>query len=279
MDYEKIVSLFDKPEHAEAARRNLEAAGFPANEISIESNKTLTTAGDALREAGLWRRLFGRAIEQHEAIVYARTVETGGVVLTLRVPQSEVSRAMGILNAHKVVDLTDRAIETKVIPQAAAATMTDLKMSPAVVKAMANAPVVSEPISKEQVLRLAEEQLHVGKLLVQQGTTRIRRFVTERPVEAKITLHEEHAQVVRRAVTDPHFIRDIDWSDTTVEVTETDERAVVSKSAHVAEEVIISKEGSDRVETVKDKVRRQQVEVERRAAAGGSVDPSVKKTG
>jgi uncharacterized protein (TIGR02271 family) len=123
---------------------------------------------------------------------------------------------------------------------------------------------VTTPIPKEQILRLAEEQLDVGKRMVQEGTTRIRRFVTEKPVEAKVSLHEEHAQVIRRAVSDPKSLKDIDWSDQTIEVIETAEEAVVSKSAHIAEEVIISKEGSDRVETVRDTVRRQQVEVERK---------------
>lgn len=38
---------------------------------------------------------------------------------------------------------------------------------------------------------------------------------------------------------------------------------MVTKSVHVAEEVVIQREGSDHVKTLKDKVRRQQVEVER----------------
>ncbi|HEX8893318.1 MAG TPA: DUF2382 domain-containing protein, partial [Terriglobales bacterium] len=95
------------------------------------------------------------------------------------------------------------------------------------------------------------------------GTTRIRRFVTERPVEAQVSLHEEHAEVVRKAITDPSYVADIDWSDRAYEVTETAEQAVVSKTARVVEEVSLRKTGTDRVETVKDTVRRQQVEVEK----------------
>jgi uncharacterized protein (TIGR02271 family) len=264
MNYEKIVTLFDTTEHAEAARRNLETAGFPAGEMSVVSNKTLTTAGQALREPGMWHRLFGRDIEQHEATVYGRTVEAGGVVLTLRVPETDIPRAMGILNAHKVVDVQDRAVEHGLISAAAAAAV-----APPFIKS-AVAATIASPVSKEQVLRLAEEQLVVGKKMVEDGTTRIRRFVTEKPVEAQVTLHEEHAQVVRRAVSDPNFLKDIDWSDQTIEVTETAEQAVVSKSSRIAEEVVISKEGSDRTETVRDTVRRQQVEVERERVPGSS---------
>jgi hypothetical protein len=75
MNYEKVVALFDTPEHAEAARRNLEAADFPGSEISIVSSKTLAAGGEALREPSLWHRLFGRDIEKHEATVYGRAVE------------------------------------------------------------------------------------------------------------------------------------------------------------------------------------------------------------
>ncbi|HEY6345209.1 MAG TPA: YsnF/AvaK domain-containing protein [Bryobacteraceae bacterium] len=257
MNYEKVVALFDTPENAEATRRNLEGAGFPGSEISIVSSKTLAAAGETLREPGLWRRLFGRDIEKYEATVYGRAVESGGVVLTLRAPESDVPRAMGILNAHSVVDVQDRAVQQGLISKE-----TVIATPPP--KAGAAAATVTTPIPREQVLRLAEEQLDVGKRLVQDGTTRIRRFVTEKPIEAKVSLHEEHAQVIRRAVADPKSLKDIDWSDQTIEVIETAEEAVVSKSAHIAEEVIISKEGSDRVETVRDTVRRQQVEVERK---------------
>jgi len=116
---------------------------------------------------------------------------------------------------------------------------------------------------KEEVLRLAEEQLEVGKRQVETGKARIRRFVTEKPVESRVTLHEEHAEIARRAVTDPTALRDVDWSDKVIEVVETDEQPVVTKTARVAEEVLIRREGADHVETVRDTVRRQQVELER----------------
>jgi hypothetical protein len=78
MSYEKIVTLYDTAEHAEAARRNLEAAGFSPSEISMATKKTLTAAGGRLREPGMWHRLLGRDTAQHEAMVYGRTVESGG---------------------------------------------------------------------------------------------------------------------------------------------------------------------------------------------------------
>jgi uncharacterized protein (TIGR02271 family) len=248
MTYEKIVTLFDSAQHADVARRNLETAGFPSGEISTISTKTLGLAGDRIRDAVLWRRLFGHDIQDHEAAVYGKAVEAGGVVLTVRVPETDVGRATQILNAHNAVDIQKRAISEGFLaaPAMPAATM-----------------AAGRTMAGEEILRLAEEELNVGKRLVQGGTMRIRRFVTEKPVEAKVSLHEEHAAIVRRAVADPSFANDIDWADRTIEVNETAEEPVVSKSVHITEEVVIRKESSDTVRTVKDKVRRQQVEVER----------------
>jgi stress response protein YsnF len=256
MTYEKIVTLYDTAEHAEAAKRSLESAGFAASEISMINNKTMGLVGEKLGEPGLWHRLFGRDIQQHEATVYGRSVEAGGVVLTIRVPESDAARATSILNAHRAVDITKRAEESALLTTASA-------VAKSAVVRTAPATVTPGAFTGEEVFALAEEQINVGKRVIQEGTTRIRRFVTETPVEAQVTLHEEHTRVLRRASADPNFIRNIDWTDKTIEVTETAEEPVVTKSVHITEEVVIQKEGSDHVKTVKDKVRRQQIEVER----------------
>jgi stress response protein YsnF len=267
MNYEKIVTLFDTAQHAEAARQNLEAAGFSPSDISVINNTTMSMAGTKLSEPGLWHRLFGKEIQPYEAIVYGRSVQTGGVVLTVRVPETDVAKATQILNQHEAVDLQKRAaqqglLSAAAIPKAAAA--------PAPVATMA----AGGTIPTEEVLRLAEEQLEVGKRVIQEGTTRIRRFVTERPVEAQVTLHEEHARVIRRASTDHAFVRDVDWTDKTIDVTEMAEEPVVNKSVHITEEVVIRKEGSDTVRTLRDKVRRQQVEVEKISEGGTKISES-----
>jgi stress response protein YsnF len=256
MNYEKIVTLYDTLDHAEAARRNLESAGFPASEISIITNKSIGLSSDRLREPGLWHRLFGKDIQQYEAAVYGRSVDAGGAVLTVRVPETEVSRATAILNAHQSVDMLKRAEQQGFI-------QTLPKSTAAAPVMAAGATRVASISSPEEVLALAEEKIEVGKRMVQEGTTRIRRFVTETPVEEQVSLHEEHARVVRRAIADPTYVKNLDWTDKVIEITETAEEPIVTKSAHVAEEVVVQREGSDHVETVRDKVRRQRVEVER----------------
>ena len=213
MNYEKIVTLYDTAEHAEAARRSLESAGFAPGEISMINSKTLGLAAEKLGEPGLWHRLFGRDIQQYEATVYGRTVAGGGVVLSVRVPEADAAKATSILNAHRAIDLTKRAEQSGLLTTA---TGTASK-APEVRPATATATSAVGATTGEEVLSLAEEQINVGKRVVQEGTTRIRRFVTETPVEAQVTLHEEHARVLRRASTDPNFLRNIDWTDKTIE--------------------------------------------------------------
>ena len=145
MSYEKIVTLFDTSEHAEAARRNLEKAGFSTNDISIVSKAGLPGTGSTLLEPRLWHRLFGRDIEEHEAKVYAKTVEDGGVILTLRTAESEVPRAVRILNQHNVVDVLNRAIETGVLPRTAAT-----PIPPAMAATLPDKPLTTD-IGKDRV--------------------------------------------------------------------------------------------------------------------------------
>ena len=114
----------------------------------------------------------------------------------------------------------------------------------------------------EEIIPLAEETLVVGKHTVNQGTTRVHRFVVETPVEQQVSLSEERVVVERRkpatdAVTGETF------TEITVEMIETAEVPVVAKGVRVREEVVIRKERTERVTTVRDTVRRDEVEIVR----------------
>jgi len=263
MAYETIVAVYDTAAHAEAAVKALKAGGFANADISVFNKDRLASGKKAAEQAGLWNRLFGDDIHEHEAAVYRQTVKDDGVVVSARVLDSEVAHAVAILDLHRPVDVHDRAVTSGIAP-AAHVEAVDKKLDAvplAATQKVALPPKVAE--ANKDVLRLAEEQLQVGKRMVESGRTRVRRFVTERPVSADVTLHEEHAEVMRRAITDPKYIGDIDWADKQIEVVETAEHALANKTARIVEEVSLKKIGTDRVETVHDKIRRQQVEIER----------------
>ncbi|MGP4141776.1 YsnF/AvaK domain-containing protein [Sodalis praecaptivus] len=115
---------------------------------------------------------------------------------------------------------------------------------------------------REEVLRLAEERLEVGKRVVREGATRVRRYVVNEDVEAEVALHEQHADIFRRARNEPAYLDEVDWSDKTVEVAETREQPVINKTADIVEEVVVRTDGSDRVARVNETVRRQEVDIE-----------------
>ena len=119
--------------------------------------------------------------------------------------------------------------------------------------------VTSVTTDKEQVIPLKEEELKVGKRIVDQGVTRLRRYVVESPVEKEVTLRGERVTIERRRPVEG--AAGGTFEERTVEVRETEEVPVVEKTARVVEEVLIRKEATERTETVRDTVRREQVEV------------------
>ena len=123
-------------------------------------------------------------------------------------------------------------------------------------------PINSQPTSQaEEVIPLAEETLIVGKQTVTSGTTTVRRFVVETPVEQQVSLYDEKVVVERRKpVTDAATGETL--TEVTIEMIETSEVPVVGKSVKVREEVVVRRERTSRVETVRDTVRRDEIEIE-----------------
>jgi len=113
----------------------------------------------------------------------------------------------------------------------------------------------------EQVIPLTEEQLEIGKRTVDRGTTKIRRYVVEKPVEETVNLRTERVTVERRQPIEAKTPGAGAFEERVVEVRETTEEPVVAKTAHVVEEVVLGREVTERTETVKDTIRREDVEV------------------
>ena len=115
-----------------------------------------------------------------------------------------------------------------------------------------------------QSIPIVEERMRVGKRQVEGGRVKVRSYVVETPVEEQVSLRKETVQVERRPVdrelsgaTDANTFR-----DRTIEVEEHDEEAVVSKEARVKEEVVVRKDVDQRTQTVSDKVRRTEVDID-----------------
>jgi uncharacterized protein (TIGR02271 family) len=255
MNEEIIVAVYDTEAHADAVVRDLETAHVPSEAISRHAGTgsasgAVGSGSNTRRGPGFWSSLFGGEPD-HDTTVYDRSLESGSSVVTVRVPGEHVDGVTTILERHDPIDIDERAASlgldaNRTTPPAAGVSHE---------AALRN--------GDEQVIPLSEEQLTIGKRLVNRGTTHIRRFVVETPVEENVTLHTERVSIDRRPASAGTRVDDADFTDRTIEVTETDEEAVVGKTARVKEEVVVHKEATDRVETVRDTVRRQDVEIER----------------
>jgi uncharacterized protein (TIGR02271 family) len=121
------------------------------------------------------------------------------------------------------------------------------------------------------VVERAEERLVVGKRQAAGGRVRVRSYVVETPFEEQVTLQQERVHVERRPVDRPVRPGDAVFQERVIEASERSEEAVVTKEARVVEEIGLRKEADTRTETVRDTVRRQEVEVEDdRTARGGT---------
>ncbi len=257
MNEETIVAVYDTAEHAAAAVRDLESGGVPSSAISQHAGGSTgltessgTTTVDKPREQGFWSSLFGGEPEyEHDTTVYDRSLQGGSTVVTVRGSSEDLTQALDILERHNPIDIDERAASYGLAQTAARNTST------------AGVTGARLPSAEPGMLQLSEEQLVVGKRAVNRGTTRVRRYVVETPVEEQVSLHEERVVVERRPVTDGRPVADADFTDKVIEVTETGEEAVISKQARVREEVVIRKDATERTETVRDTVRREDVEI------------------
>ena len=280
MNDETIVAVFDTAEHASAAVRDLESAGVPSGSITQHAGTgsvTSGTMGQPRQEQGFWASLFGGEPEHgHDTAVYDRSLQGGSTVVTVRGSGAHLDQVLDILERHNPIDIDERAASYGVAQTGATSGLTQTGVASGQVSSgvsgsaatsgagmAANAGVTDEP----GTIQLSEETLAVGKRAVNRGTTRVRRYVVETPVEESVNLRDERVTIERRPVTDGRAVGGSDFSDKTIELTETAEEAVVSKQARVKEEVVIRKDVSDRTETVRDTVRREDVEITKEPGA------------
>ncbi len=264
MSDQTLVAIYDTAAHADGAVQALKAANVPADAISTHAANatgTGTTAAPA-PERGFWSSLFGG--DTDDADTYSRSVASGSTVVSVKVPEQHVARVSEILEAHDPIDFDERAASygststTNMTTGLAAGSAT----STAATAPRTTAAPAASATTGDDTIKIVEERLTVGKRAVNKGGTRVRTYVVETPVEQQVTLHDETVRVERRPVTDGRPVTGADFQERTIEVQARSEEAVVGKEARVVEEIGLRKEASDRVETVRDTVRRTEVDIE-----------------
>jgi uncharacterized protein (TIGR02271 family) len=224
---------------------------------------------------GLIGALVDVGITEEKAQHYAEGVRRGAVLITVNAADELIENAAGILQGSGALDVDKLAAQwrqsgwTTHNPKSEPHTQNkqgmeldnDTRVATQSVDEGVDAHAENEG---EVTVPIVEEELQVEKRQVQHGSVRVRRYVTEIPVEEKVELRQENLKVDRRPADRPASEADFEsFKEGTLELVETSEEVVVSKRARVVEEIVIAKEVSHRTETVRDKVRRMNVQVEK----------------
>jgi uncharacterized protein (TIGR02271 family) len=228
-----VIGLFDDRNEGMRAYTALHDEGFALADLDILTNDD---QDDVPKLAALRTNL-----PSSDAEVYLEGVRQGGTIITANVTDSTATRAAEIMSSFSMVNIAERAAQF----QSANPTL-----------------VLSDPARDEHVLEVIEEDLQVGKGEVERGRMRIYSVVSEREVAQDVALRDETIRVNRRPVNRQVDIRPELFQERSFEMVEMDEIALVGKTARVVEEVVLGKEVVEKIETIKETLRRQDVEIE-----------------
>lgn len=270
-----ITALFDRPAEAQAAQAKLVAAGIPQTAIRLvqgaQSPRTSGSYDYRQDEGGFWSSLKDFFMPEEDRYAYSEGLSRGGTLLTVQAEHAQLETAYDILEQNGSVDLDQREASWRkegwsgysAMGGTTAATGAKAGTAGAAAYASGERSATGAKTGEKDYIPVVEERLNVGKRVAESGRVRVRSYVVEKPVEEQVTLRDETVHVDRRPVDRaPTATDEALFENRTIEATEVREQAVVSKDARVVEEVGIRKDAGQRTETVTDKVRRTEVEVE-----------------
>lgn len=295
-----LVAAFDRYNEAELVKRELLAKGVSQTNIQIaaanetgvmdgttdtsmrtDTSHTDTHDGSVSEKVGhFFRSLFSNDDTEHKGYrdTYTEAVRRGSTIVTVTVnDDAQVPVVEDILERNGAIDIDERSA-TWTSQGATAYTNTmgdsavtsDATMAPTATSTTAATmgvnvtPLADQMPAETTAIPVMEEDLKVGKRENRLGRVRVVSHMTERPVEETVNLREEHAVIERRPVDRPVSTDDVSaFREGTVEIQETAEEAVVAKTARVVEEVVVGKETTQHTETVRDTVRRTDVDIEK----------------
>jgi uncharacterized protein (TIGR02271 family) len=250
-----LVATFRSMSEAQNVKRQLLNQGYTDGDIRIVSNEgegaatTGYASGSSTHETGVMgsiKHFFSSLTDadENDRDYYSQGLTTGGAILSVTVPDDRVESTRSLLDQYGDSEF-DRGASAET--------------------ACARTRRASAGTGREGDVSIpvVEEEVQIGKREVSRGGVRVYSHVTERPIEENVQLREEHVRVQRNPVNRPASEADFQaFKEGTVEVTESAEEAVVSKQARVVEEVVVGKDVSERTQTVRDSVRKTDVEVE-----------------
>jgi uncharacterized protein (TIGR02271 family) len=253
----------------------------------------LAGAGIGATAGGLISGLTRLGVPDDDANFYAEGLRRGGTLVSVEASDDTAARAVAVMKHHGAVEIDKRSAEWReqgwtgfdeetfrphVTPPSELVGDAGRRAERAEVTERPNRFVASEVTAEHSPVNpalaagqsahelrvpVSEEELRVGKREVERGGVRVERRVEERPVEQQVNLREERVQVERRPVDYTFHGSELEaFKEGQLEIREAYEELIVNKKARVVEEIVINKNVEERTETVRDRLRRTEVNVE-----------------
>lgn len=248
-----VVGIFSTAAEANNAVSQLMNYGFNEEDVDVKSGSatgdySATSASSTDGNEGSVSRFFKNLFSSDdESDRYTNAAQKGTVVTVHAQSTEQAEQAATLLDQYGAADIDDDSYGNT-------GTMYN------------NDTVATDSSYKndtDQTISVIEETMQVGKRNIQTGGVRIKSRIVEKPVEASLRLREEHVNIertkVNRVVTDADLQN---FQGNTIEVTEYAEVPVVSKEARVVEEISVGKKVNERQETIKDTVRKTEVDID-----------------
>ena len=253
-------------------------------------------AGVGATAGGLVSGLTRLGLDDEEAHTYAEGLRRGGTLVSVNSDDEHADRAVAVMKQGGAVEIDKRAAEWReqgwkgfaetetfrphvnTEPDREDETVT-ARRGPRSEITAEHEPVPAHMLAggatrtahddefavppPEVAIPVVEEELQVGKREVERGGVRVQKRVSETPVEEDVTLREERVNVERRPADYTFHGSDSEaFQESVVEIKEAYEELILNKKARVVEEVVINKDVDEHTETVRETLRRTEVEVE-----------------
>jgi uncharacterized protein (TIGR02271 family) len=260
-------------------------------------------AGVGAAAGGLVSGLTRLGVQGDEAQTYAEGLKRGGTLVTVNTDDRRADAAVGVMRRVGAVEIDKRAAEwreggwrgfsetetlrphvtpepdedeTRAVDRRSDVTAEHEPVRPQPLAGAAPGDEFAVP-PPEVAIPVVAEELQVGKREVERGGVRVQKRVSEIPVEEDVTLREEHVNVDRRPADYTFHGSDAEaFKESVVEIREAYEELILNKKTRVIEEVVINKDVDEHTETVRETLRKTEVDVEpldparaRGAASGG----------
>lgn len=275
---DRIVAVFENTERAATARQALIGDGVDNARMELI---------DRSSDLDNWAAMKQHALPDEDTHLFAESLSRGHAILMIRAASGDHDRIMRVLSRFNPIDIEEHAQQWRnagwsgvhpgkaawdvhrqnVASRSTATTTATTSTAPttatttATTTSTASTTVPRDATEvQEEVIPVYEEELNVGKRVIEQGRVRVHAYTVEQPVQKDLTLRDERVEIEHRPISHTGDLRMPQEHE--IEVVERHEEPVVEKRMTANEEIAVRKEVDQHTETVRDTVRRTEVEID-----------------